>query len=140
MRRNAWDFPLHSSAKQRVHGDVSQGTRLDATPGARPGASNAVGRRRTSDRGEWAQHVPDERESRLMEAMEDVHEHGVMTNKAYRELTGVSDRTAHRDLELLGERGRRRRNWSASGPALCVRVKVPSTVDSSCFPIAPAGR
>src|SRR6266446_7928822 len=52
------------------------------------------------------QHLPDERESRLIKAMNYVHEHGVITNKAYRDLTGASDRTAHRDLELLVERGR----------------------------------
>ncbi len=52
------------------------------------------------------QNLPDERESRLIKAMDYVHEHGVITNKAYRALTGASDRTAHRDLELLVERGR----------------------------------
>ncbi len=52
------------------------------------------------------QNLPDERESRLIKAMDYVHEHGVITNKAYRVLTGASDRTAHRDLELLVERGR----------------------------------
>ena len=50
--------------------------------------------------------LPDERESRLVKAMNYVHEHGSITNKVYRELTGASDRTAHRDLELLVERGR----------------------------------
>jgi ATP-dependent DNA helicase RecG len=50
--------------------------------------------------------LPDERESRLVKAMNYVHEHGSITNKVYRELTGVSDRTAHRDLEMLVERGR----------------------------------
>src|SRR5947209_19160896 len=43
------------------------------------------------------QNLPDERESRLIKAMKYVHEHGVITNKSYRELTGASDRTAHRD-------------------------------------------
>jgi len=52
------------------------------------------------------QGVPDERESRLVKAIQYVHEHGSITNKTYRELTGVSDRTAYRDLELLVERGR----------------------------------
>ena len=52
------------------------------------------------------QNLPDERETRLIKAMNFVHERGVITNKAYRELTGASDRTAHRDLELLVERGR----------------------------------
>lgn len=50
------------------------------------------------------QHLPDERESRLIRAMKYVHEHGVITNKVYRDLTGASERTAHRDLELLVER------------------------------------
>jgi predicted HTH transcriptional regulator len=50
--------------------------------------------------------MPDERESRLIKAMNYVHEQGVITNKVYRDLTGASDRTAHRDLELLVERGR----------------------------------
>lgn len=52
------------------------------------------------------QNLPDERENRLIKAMNYVHGHGVITNKAYRDLTGASDRTAHRDLELLVERGR----------------------------------
>ncbi|HLW03546.1 MAG TPA: helix-turn-helix domain-containing protein [Ktedonobacterales bacterium] len=34
-----------------------------------------------------------------------VHEHGSITNQQYRELTGVSDRTALRDLEALVMRG-----------------------------------
>jgi predicted HTH transcriptional regulator len=54
------------------------------------------------------QDISDEREERLRKAMEYVQEHGSITNKVYRELTGVSDRTAHRDLELLLERGRLR--------------------------------
>ena len=52
--------------------------------------------------------IPDEREERLRKAIAYVHEHGSITNKVYRELTGISDRTAHRDLELLLERGRLR--------------------------------
>jgi len=51
---------------------------------------------------------PAEQESRLTEAVTYVREHGFITNKLYRELTGVSDRTAHRDLETLVERGRLR--------------------------------
>jgi predicted HTH transcriptional regulator len=50
--------------------------------------------------------IPDEREERLKKAIEYIH--GSITNKVYRELTGISDRTAHRDLELLLERGRLR--------------------------------
>jgi DeoR/GlpR family transcriptional regulator of sugar metabolism len=50
--------------------------------------------------------LPAEQESRLTEAVAYVREHGFITNKVYRGLTGVSDRTAHRDLETLVERGR----------------------------------
>ncbi|GHO65106.1 hypothetical protein KSC_039980 [Ktedonobacter sp. SOSP1-52] len=35
-----------------------------------------------------------------------VNEHSFITNAAYRALTGISVRTAHRDLETLVERGR----------------------------------
>lgn len=49
---------------------------------------------------------PDQRERRLTEALDYVHAHGFITNSMYRQLTGVSDRTAHRDLEMLVERGR----------------------------------
>jgi Fic family protein len=42
----------------------------------------------------------------LAEALDYVHTHGFITNSMYRQLTGVSDRTAHRDLEMLVERGR----------------------------------
>lgn len=52
------------------------------------------------------QSMPDEVENRLLKAVQHVHEHGFITNKTYRGLTGVSDRTAYRDLELLVERGR----------------------------------
>jgi len=38
-------------------------------------------------------------------ALRHVQEHGVMTNKLYRTLTGVSDMTALRDLEVLVTRG-----------------------------------
>jgi len=47
-----------------------------------------------------------QREQRLTKALEYVQEHGFITNSIYRQLTGVSDRTAHRDLETLIERGR----------------------------------
>ena len=47
-------------------------------------------------------------ETRLTKAMKYVQEHGSIANKTYRELTGVSDRTATRDLETLVERGRLR--------------------------------
>ena len=51
------------------------------------------------------QRMPDEQESGLIQAVRYVNEHGFITNKIYRELTGVSDRTASRDLETLVERG-----------------------------------
>jgi predicted HTH transcriptional regulator len=44
-------------------------------------------------------------EQRMQQAMRFVQEHGVITNTAYRELTGVSEATARRDLEALVERG-----------------------------------
>jgi len=52
------------------------------------------------------QEQPLEQEQRLIKAVQHVNEHGFITNAIYRELTGVSDRTAHRDLEALIERGR----------------------------------
>jgi ATP-dependent DNA helicase RecG len=45
-------------------------------------------------------------EKRLVQALQYVQEHGFITNGIYRQLTGVTDRTAHRDLEKLVERGR----------------------------------
>lgn len=53
-----------------------------------------------------SQSQADRRERRLTEALDYVHQHGFITNSIYRQLTGVSDRTAHRDLETLVERGR----------------------------------
>ncbi|MBV9228324.1 MAG: DeoR family transcriptional regulator [Chloroflexi bacterium] len=53
-----------------------------------------------------SQSQTDQRERRLTEALEYVHQHGFITNSIYRQLTGTSDRTAHRDLETLVERGR----------------------------------
>ncbi len=47
-----------------------------------------------------------QREHRLTKALEHVQKHSFITNSIYRQLTGVSDRTAHRDLETLIERGR----------------------------------
>lgn len=52
------------------------------------------------------QNQADLRERRLTQAIEYVQKHGFITNSIYRQLTGVSDRTAHRDLETLIERGR----------------------------------
>jgi predicted HTH transcriptional regulator len=45
-------------------------------------------------------------EQRLIKAVQHVNEYGFITNTTYRALTGISDRTAHRDLETLVERGR----------------------------------
>src|SRR5258708_7191845 len=53
-----------------------------------------------------AQNQSDQRERRLTKAVEYVQKYGFITNSVYRQLTGVSDRTAHRDLETLIERGR----------------------------------
>jgi len=48
----------------------------------------------------------EQREQRMTKAVEYVHQQGFITNGIYRKLTGVSDRTAYRDLETLVERGR----------------------------------
>ncbi|GAC1350603.1 MAG: hypothetical protein NVS4B9_16130 [Ktedonobacteraceae bacterium] len=53
-----------------------------------------------------SQDQPTQRERRLTKAVEHVQKHGFITNSIYRQLTGVSDRTAHRDLETLIERGK----------------------------------
>lgn len=42
---------------------------------------------------------------RLELGLQYVHQHGAITNKQYRELTGVAETTAMRDLETLVERG-----------------------------------
>ena len=49
---------------------------------------------------------PGNLEGRLVKAVGYVNDHGSITNKIYRNLTGVSERTARRDLEVLEERGR----------------------------------
>jgi predicted HTH transcriptional regulator len=59
-----------------------------------------------SDQSEQA--VLDAQESRLLKAVQYVNEHRFITNRVYCKLTGISDRTATRDLELLVERGRLR--------------------------------
>lgn len=59
-----------------------------------------------SQRNPSLQEMPSEQEARLIQAVQYVNDHGFITNATYRELTGVSDRTAHRDLEILVERGR----------------------------------
>jgi Fic family protein len=55
-----------------------------------------------------SQNRTDQRERKLTMALEYVHTHGFISNSIYRQLTGVSDRTAHRDLETLVERGRQK--------------------------------
>ncbi len=45
-------------------------------------------------------------DQRFIHALHYVQEHGFITNGIYRQLTGVTDRTAHRELEKLVERGR----------------------------------
>src|SRR5579884_2292605 len=67
-------------------------------------------------------------ERRMQQAMHYVREHGAMTNTVYRDLTGVSEATARRDLEALVERGALRRarslarNRQDAGTALPVAV------------------
>jgi predicted HTH transcriptional regulator len=46
-----------------------------------------------------------EKEQRLEKAIAYVHEHGFITNSLYRDITGVTEKRAFRDLELLVERG-----------------------------------
>lgn len=46
-----------------------------------------------------------EQEQRMQQAMQYVREHGTITNTLYRDLTGISEATARRDLEALVERG-----------------------------------
>ncbi len=53
-----------------------------------------------------AQSQSEQRERRLTKALEYVQKYGFITNSIYRQLTGVTERTAHRDLETLIERGR----------------------------------
>ncbi|GAC1633429.1 MAG: helix-turn-helix domain-containing protein [Ktedonobacteraceae bacterium] len=53
-----------------------------------------------------AQSQAEQRERRLTKAVEYVQKHGFITNSIYRQLTGATERTAHRDLETLIERGR----------------------------------
>lgn len=53
-----------------------------------------------------AQSQSNQRERRLVMAMEYAQEYGFITNSIYRHLTGATERTAHRDLGTLIERGR----------------------------------
>ena len=48
--------------------------------------------------------LPDLDKRRVI-AMRYVQEHGSITNREYRELTGASEQTANRDLEALAEQG-----------------------------------
>ncbi|MBN9392769.1 MAG: putative DNA binding domain-containing protein [Chloroflexi bacterium] len=63
------------------------------TPASRPGLERFAGT------------VPEEREQRLRVALEHVRQHGFITNKQYQQLTGVSENTATRDLEILVAQG-----------------------------------
>jgi predicted HTH transcriptional regulator len=53
-----------------------------------------------------SQNQSDQKKRRLTQAVEYVQKYDFITNSIYRQLTGVSDRTAHRDLETLLERGK----------------------------------
>jgi ATP-dependent DNA helicase RecG len=64
-----------------------------------------------------------EQERRMQLAMQYVQEHGVITNTFYRELTGVSEATARRDLEALVERGAFARNGKDARTAIPVIVE-----------------
>jgi ATP-dependent DNA helicase RecG len=46
-----------------------------------------------------------EQKQRITLAMEYVQQHGAITNREYRELTGATDTTVLRDLEILLARG-----------------------------------
>jgi ATP-dependent DNA helicase RecG len=56
-----------------------------------------------------------EREGRQKLALEHMRQQGYITNREYQELTGVSESTATRDLEVLVERGRLKR--TGRGPS-----------------------
>ncbi len=56
-----------------------------------------------------------DKEQRLEKAILYVHEHGFITNSLYRNITGVTEKRAFRDLELLVERGRLKRVGSKRG-------------------------
>ena len=66
----------------------------------------------------------DKRERRLTKAVEYVQKYGFITNGIYRQLTGVSDRTVHRDIETLVER-ERLRAIAQEQRGLCVSVGEP---------------
>lgn len=58
---------------------------------------------------------PSDKEQRLEKAIAYVHEHGFITNSSYRAITGVTEKRAFRDLELLVELGRLKRVGSKRG-------------------------
>ncbi len=59
--------------------------------------------------------VPEDREQRLRLALEHVRKYGFITNKQYQQLTGVSENTATRDLEILVAQGSL--NKTGKGPS-----------------------
>jgi ATP-dependent DNA helicase RecG len=79
----------------------------------RPSRAGAVGAKPPSQTTTTGSHAPFPttppteltQSTRLELALRYVHEHGAITNKQYRELTGVAETTAMRDLEMLVERG-----------------------------------
>jgi ATP-dependent DNA helicase RecG len=64
---------------------------------------------------EVSSEVNDFRERRFRLALEQVRQRGVITNREYQQLTGVSESTASRDLDLLVEQGSLKR--TGKGPA-----------------------
>lgn len=59
--------------------------------------------------------IPVEQEQRIVRAMQYVQQQGLITNREYRELTGVSENTALRDLEILVARGALKRIGKTRG-------------------------
>src|SRR5437773_1482244 len=56
-----------------------------------------------------------DKEQRLEKAIVYVQEHGFITNGLYRDITGVTEKRAFRDLEILIERGSLKRVGSKRG-------------------------
>jgi ATP-dependent DNA helicase RecG len=87
------------------------------------GADGAVVSRQAVERGASAAHPttdmarpgPGSQEERWALALRYVQTHGAITNKGYRQLTGVSDMTALRDLEQLVARGSLRAEGQGRG-------------------------
>ena len=59
--------------------------------------------------------MPSDQEQRLEKAILYVHEHGFITNGLYRQITGMTEKRAFRDLEALVERGRLKRVGAKRG-------------------------